>query len=91
MKKSELVAEMQKINASLPEDKLTQAVDSVFDEISASLTRGDRVEIRGFGAFFAKLKPARTGRNPRTGEAVQIAAKNVIHFKYGKDLKEAVN
>jgi len=91
MKKSELVSAMLEKNDSLDSDVLSKSIDIIFNEISESLVRGDRVEIRGFGAFSVLGKPERMGRNPRTGEPVQIAAKNVVHFKSGKDLKEAVN
>jgi integration host factor subunit beta len=63
----------------------------VFDEISAALTRGERVELRGFGAFTVKRREARTGRNPRTGEAVPVEEKAVPFFKAGKELRERVN
>jgi len=91
MKKSELVAAMQEKNEALDSKTLSLAIDTVFNEISETLVRGERVEIRGFGAFSVIGKPERMGRNPRTGEPVKIAAKNVVHFKSGKDLKEAVN
>ncbi|MFT6071614.1 MAG: integration host factor subunit beta [Alphaproteobacteria bacterium] len=91
MKKSELVSAMLEKNDTLDSDVLSKSIDIIFNEISESLVRGDRVEIRGFGAFSVLGKPERMGRNPRTGEPVQIAAKNVVHFKSGKDLKEAVN
>lgn len=91
MKKSELIDVMKKENPNFTEDQITKAIDAIFAKISDALTEGGRVEIRGFGAFSVRAKPARTGRNPRTGEPVDIAAKNVIHFKAGKDLKQAVN
>jgi integration host factor subunit beta len=91
MKKSELVLEMEAQNQSFSADVLSKAVDVVFNEITTALTKGERVEMRGFGAFSVIGKAARIGRNPRTGEAVQIAAKNVVHFKSGKELKETVN
>lgn len=91
MKKSELVLAMKEKNDTFSVETLLKAVDIVFDEISSALTRGERVEMRGFGAFSVIGKAARVGRNPRTGEPVQIAAKNVVHFKSGKELKEVVN
>lgn len=91
MKKSELVATMLEKNPALDANTLAKSVEEVFDMIAVALGDGGRVEIRGFGAFSVIGKPARMGRNPRTGEAVQIAAKNVVHFKSGKELKEAVN
>ena len=91
MKKSELVTKMKSKDDSFSDEVLGKAVEAVFDEIIDALGRGDRVEIRGFGAFSVLHKEARTGRNPRTGEPVQIDAKNVVHFKAGKELKSAVN
>ena len=64
---------------------------TVFDEIIAAMARGDRVELRGFGAFSVKRRDARMGRNPRTGEAMEIKASTQPKFKAGKGLKDAVN
>jgi integration host factor subunit beta len=91
MKKSELVLAMKEKNDSFTVDELVKSVQVVCNEILNALQSGSRVEMRGFGAFSVVGKPARVGRNPRTGEPVQIAAKNVVHFKSGKELKEAVN
>ena len=66
-------------------------VDTVLEEISAALERGDRVELRGFGAFSVKRRDARVGRNPRTGEMVNVEAKHVPYFKTGKELRERLN
>ena len=66
-------------------------VSTIFDEITAALARGSRVELRGFGAFTVKRRDARTGRNPRTGEAVPVEEKPVPFFKAGKELRERVN
>jgi integration host factor subunit beta len=66
-------------------------VTTVFDEITDALTRGDRVELRGFGAFSVKDRSARMGRNPRTGDAVEVKRKYVPFFKSGKELRERVN
>ena len=63
----------------------------MFTEIIEALARGDRVELRGFGAFSVKRRDARVGRNPRTGEAVQVAEKHVPFFKTGKLLRERLN
>ena len=60
-------------------------------EVSTALARGDRVELRGFGAFSVKVRDARTGRNPRTGESVQVSQKFVPFFKSGKDLRDRLN
>lgn len=66
-------------------------VATVFDEISKALATGDRVELRGFGAFSVKKRDPRTGRNPRTGEQVAVASKRVPYFKTGKDLRDRLN
>lgn len=66
-------------------------VDTVFDEIIEALARGDRVELRGFGAFSVKERDARTGRNPRTGESVEVEEKRVPFFKTGKLLRDRLN
>jgi integration host factor subunit beta len=66
-------------------------VSTIFDEITDALARGDRVELRGFGAFSIKRRDPRTGRNPRTGTAVEVSAKAVPYFKPGKELRERVN
>lgn len=91
MKKSELIASMLEKNPSLDANETAKAVEKVFDLISVTLGDNGRVEIRGFGTFSVIGKPERMGRNPRTGEPVKIAAKNVVHFKSGKELKEVVN
>ena len=64
---------------------------TVFDEISKALAGGHRVELRGFGAFSTRQRDARTGRNPRTGEAVDVDAKRVPYFKPGKEMRERLN
>jgi integration host factor subunit beta len=66
-------------------------VTTIFDEITEALARGDRVELRGFGAFSIKQRDARTGRNPRTGESVSVIEKIVPFFKTGKQLRERLN
>jgi integration host factor subunit beta len=66
-------------------------VTAIFDEITTALGRGDRVELRGFGAFSVKKRDSRVGRNPRTGSAVQVAEKAVPFFKTGKQLRERLN
>jgi len=69
----------------------TRAVDAVLDSISGALANGSAVSLVGFGTFSVKSRAARTGRNPRTGESIQIPASNVPGFKAGKALKDAVN
>jgi integration host factor subunit beta len=66
-------------------------VSTVLDEISSALASGDRVELRGFGAFSVKVRPARQGRNPRTGETVAVEEKRVPFFRTGKELRERLN
>jgi integration host factor subunit beta len=89
--RSELIAELAAANPHLRGNDVELIVGTVFDEISAALTRGERVELRGFGAFTVKRREARTGRNPRTGEAVPVEEKAVPFFKAGKELRERVN
>ncbi len=91
MTRSELIAELAAANPHLRAPDVELIVGTVFNEISAALTRGERVELRGFGAFTIKRRDARTGRNPRTGEAVPVDEKAVPFFKAGKDLRERVN
>jgi integration host factor subunit beta len=66
-------------------------VTTIFDEITTALAGGDRVELRGFGAFSVKERGSRVGRNPRTGETVNVAPKNIPYFKTGKQLREKLN
>src|ERR1700712_2104909 len=91
MTKSELNAELALANPHLRAPDIELIVSTVFDEITAALSRGARVELRGFGAFTVKQRDARTGRNPRTGEAVPVNEKAVPFFKAGKELRERVN
>ena len=91
MTKSELIAELAAANPHLPARDIEQSVQTIFHEISAALARGDRVELRGFGAFTVKKRDSRTGRNPRTGEIVAVEEKVVPFFKAGKELRERVN
>ena len=91
MTKSELIAELAVANPHLTAKDVELIVSTVFDEITAALERGDRVELRGFGAFTVKHRNARTGRNPRTGSAVEVEEKSVPFFKAGKELRERVN
>ncbi|WP_043337078.1 integration host factor subunit beta [Belnapia moabensis] len=91
MTKSELIAHLAAENPHLRQPDIELIVATVFEEITAALTRGDRVELRGFGAFSAKKRDPRTGRNPRTGAAVPVEGKAVPYFKPGKELRERVN
>jgi len=89
--RSELIAELASANQHLRAADVEIIVATIFEEISAALARGERVELRGFGAFTVKRRDARTGRNPRTGEAVPVDEKAVPFFKAGKELRERVN
>ena len=91
MTRSELMAELAAANPHLRAADVERIVATVFDEITEALARGQRVELRGFGAFTVKRREARTGRNPRTGEAVPVDEKSVPFFKAGKELRERVN
>ncbi len=91
MTKSELIADLCAANPHLVGRDVETIVATVFNEITAALSRGDRVELRGFGAFTIKQREARTGRNPRTGAAVPVDQKVVPFFKAGKELRERVN
>jgi integration host factor subunit beta len=91
MTKSELIAELANANPHLRAADVEVIVATIFEEITQALTRGERVELRGFGAFTIKRRNARTGRNPRTGETVPVDEKAVPFFKAGKELRERVN
>ena len=91
MIKSELIARLAEKNPHLYQRDVERIVMTVFDEIRGALQRGNRVELRGFGAFSVKRRPARIGRNPRTGVSVAVAEKFVPFFKTGKDLRERLN
>lgn len=90
MNKQELI-EAVAASADLSKADATRAVDSVVDNITQTLKKGDQVTLVGFGTFSVKDRAARTGRNPQTGETIQIAASKVPGFKAGKALKDAVN
>ena len=91
MTKSELIARLAEANPHLLQRDVERIVTTIFDEITVALARGDRVELRGFGAFSAKQRGARVGRNPRTGASVQVSAKYIPYFKSGKQLREKLN
>ena len=91
MTKSELITLIGQMNPHLYQRDVERIVSTVFDEISAALARGDRVELRGFGAFSIKRREARVGRNPRTGDAVAVARKVIPFFKTGKQLRDRLN
>ncbi|MEE2932583.1 MAG: integration host factor subunit beta [Pseudomonadota bacterium] len=91
MTKSQLIQRMAELNPHLYQRDVERIVSTIFDEISEALAQGNRVELRGFGAFSVKHRDARQGRNPRTGEAVQVEKKAVPFFKTGKKLREMLN
>jgi integration host factor subunit beta len=91
MIKSELITQLAAQNPHLYHRDVERIVTTIFEEISAALSNGDRVELRGFGAFSVKQRPARIGRNPRTGAAVHVPEKHVPFFKAGKELREKLN
>ena len=91
MTKSELIARLAEANPHLFQRDVERIVTTIFEEITAALANGDRVELRGFGAFSVKRRGARVGRNPRTGEAVQVSAKYIPYFKTGKQLRDKLN
>lgn len=91
MIRSELLQELHKDNPELRAKEIEQVADIFFDEIARRLAEGGRVELRGFGAFSTREREARSGRNPRTGETVDVAAKRVPYFKAGKEIRERLN
>jgi integration host factor subunit beta len=91
MTKSELIQRIAELNPHLYHRDVERIVTTIFEEISEALASGDRVELRGFGAFSVKQRDARVGRNPRTGDAVQVAEKHIPFFKTGKLLRERMN
>lgn len=91
MTKSELIARLAEKNPHLYQRDVERIVTTIFEEIATALARGDRVELRGFGAFSVKSRDARQGRNPRTGEAVAVEGKAIPFFKTGKQLRERLN
>jgi integration host factor subunit beta len=91
MTKSELIERLATQQTHLMQKDVELAVKLVLDQISNALARDDRVEIRGFGSFALHHRPARIGRNPKTGEPVNIPPKRVPHFKPGKEMRERVN
>lgn len=90
MNKTELIAAVAE-NAALSKKDAEKAVNAVVDAIKGALADGDKVQLVGFGTFEVRARGARTGKNPRTGEAIKIAASKVPAFKAGKALKDAVN
>ena len=91
MIKSELVQRIASRNPHLYVRDVEKIVKAILDEITSALSRGDRVELRGFGAFSVKHRDARAGRNPRTGAHVAVDEKTVPFFKTGKEMRERLN
>ena len=91
MIKSELVLKIAEQNPHLYQRDVEILVNAILDTISDALARGDRVELRGFGAFSVKARNARVGRNPRTGAHVEVEDKFVPFFKTGKEMRERLN
>ena len=91
MIKSELVARLAERYPHLYHRDVERIVSTVLDEISSALSKGDRVELRGFGAFSVKHRDSRVGRNPRTGASVSVAEKAVPYFKTGKEMRARLN
>ena len=91
MIKSELIQRISQKNPHLYHRDVERIINTVFDRIVEALGNGDRVELRGFGAFSVKDRQSREGRNPRTGQSVKVDAKRVPFFKTGKELRERLN
>lgn len=91
MRKSELIENLIDRFENLPVKSVEQSVKVMIDHMSDALAAGDRIEIRGFGSFCLHYRAPRTGRNPKTGDSVELDAKYVPHFKPGKELRDQVN
>jgi integration host factor subunit beta len=89
--RSELIAELAAANTQLRSEDVATIVATIFNGIAATLARGDRVELRGFGAFTVRRRDPRAGRNPRTGEVVSVDTKSAPFFRAGKGLQLRVN
>jgi integration host factor subunit beta len=91
MTRSELIASLADKNRHITQADVELIVKAILDEMGQCLSRGDRIEIRGFGSFEINQRPARIGRNPKTGEKVEVPEKRGAHFKAGKELRERVD
>ncbi|MDP1606948.1 MAG: integration host factor subunit beta [Rhodocyclaceae bacterium] len=91
MTKSELIARLAERFSQLVAKDADLSVKMILDAMTEALVKGDRIEIRGFGSFSLNYRPPRTGRNPKSGDKVQVPAKYVPHFKAGKELRERVD
>lgn len=91
MTRSELIARLAARNSQLPPERAKHAVKVILEAVSTSLAKGKRVEIRCFGSFATKYRSRYAGRNPKTGELLQLPARHVTHFKAAKELRTRVN
>ena len=91
MTRSELIQHLSQLNPHLLHHDIERVVDTIFESITVALESGHRVELRGFGTFGGKLRRSRAGRNPRTGETVQVSEKRVPFFRTGKELRAKLN
>jgi len=91
MTRSELIEEVASKAANFTKKDVEMIISTLFQSIAESLSKGDKIEIRGFGSFKVKKRNARSGRNPKSGEGIRVDAKKVPFFKAGKELKERVN
>ena len=91
MTKSELIELLARRQPHLKADDVDLAVKSLLEMMGGALAEGERIEVRGFGSFSLHFRPPRTGRNPKTGDAVALSGKHVPHFKPGKELRERVS
>lgn len=91
MTKSELIAQLAAKQPQLDYRDVELAVKELIDRLSTALSAGQRIEVRGFGSFSLHYRPPRVGRNPKTGDSVQVPDKHVPHFKPGKELRERVD
>lgn len=89
--KSQLIAELSQALSHLPEKDIALAVNTIIEQMSDVLSRGGRIEIRGFGSFSLHYRPPRRAHNPKTGEKLITAPKYAVHFKPGKELRERIN
>ncbi|MDP2633615.1 MULTISPECIES: integration host factor subunit beta [unclassified Pseudoalteromonas] len=91
MTKSELIEQLAEQHAQVPVKDVENAVKEILEQMAGSLANSDRIEIRGFGSFSLHFRSPRTGRNPKTGDTVELDGKHVPHFKPGKELRDRVN
>ncbi|MBB1396484.1 integration host factor subunit beta [Pseudoalteromonas sp. SG44-8] len=91
MTKSELIEQLAEQHAHVPVKDVENAVKEILEQMAGSLSSSDRIEIRGFGSFSLHFRSPRTGRNPKTGDTVELEGKHVPHFKPGKELRDRVN